>query len=332
VTVRVLARGVPRMDFGDIHFWGDAPPHGQSLSGASATSLLLADYRRWLRMLKHRSKRRRVATARAYRSELFAMSPIEALRSRSTDLRSLELGYAPRGLEALAAEAHCTAFFAPAVARWLDAAIGTPAWRVAGCGIARADTFADGTWDHCATHDIDGPKAGTAVLTMPAFDGPDIVELFALELAPQATQRRAGRVYLRTGHAVGLGTHSFEAREWRENSTRLALVAHPLDWLRRFAVAPETGACVPLLDGQPCAWIAGIDPAQGIVLDTHLQREAEDLLCAAVPVLADGSVDSDFPLFVQAALDRARRRRMPPKPEVLLWTPDDSSNVKEQAA
>jgi hypothetical protein len=35
---------------------------------------------------------------------------------------------------------------------------------------------------------------------------------------------------------------------------------------------------------------------------------------------------------VQTALDRARRRRMPPKPELLVWTPDTHSNKEEHAA
>jgi hypothetical protein len=143
-------------------------------------------------------------------------------------------------------------------------------------------------------------------------------------------------VFRHTGLAAGLGIDSFDALEWRHNSTRLALVASPLDWVRRFAGVPNVGASavrfVPLLDGQPCAWLVGLDEAHGLTLDAGDQQRLDDLLCAADPILIDGT-DPDFTVCVQSALDRARRRRMPPKPDLLLWTPDqDEKRAGDQAA
>lgn len=318
------------MTANDIHFVGDAPPHAESLSGATAAALWKSDAKRWLRQARHALWRQTIADVRAYRQELFAMSPVEALRSRSTDARALAFGYLPRGLEALAAEAHCTAFFDDTKASWLDAALGTPAWRVAGCGVVRADIFADGRWDYCATRDLAEDKTdpfnGTAVLTIPAYDGPHLVDIFALELGPAISKRRVGRVYFRTGHAIGLGTHSFEATEWRRASTRLALVAHPLDWLKSFAVAPETGHCVPLLDAQPCVWLAGIDPADGSALDREKEEERDRMLVDADPILVDGR-RAGFGASVAAALARARKRRMPANPDLMVWTPEPTENA-----
>jgi hypothetical protein len=96
----------------------------------------------------------------------------------------------------------------------------TPHWRSANIGIARADVRADGFWDFWPDADVAGPKSGTAILTIPEFDGHAVVEIFAIELAPGTTQRSAGRVFRHTGLAAGLGINTFDALERRHNSKR----------------------------------------------------------------------------------------------------------------
>jgi hypothetical protein len=326
-------RRVPEMDLSDIHCNLDAPPHVwcertcRALWIAAVRKLAadaIAESKAWQRTQID-------AFMTRFRAELFGRSAVEKLRLRCR-LDAILFGLEPQGLDAAAMDCHLQAWNDRARSEWLDKMCGTPHWRAAGIGIARADCRADGFWDFWPDADVLGPKSGTAVLTIPEFDGDAVVEIFAIEIAPSASQRRVGRVFRHTGNAIGLGIDTFEALEWRHNSTRLALVASPLDWVKRFAVAPETGSVTPLLDGQPCSWLLGLDEAQGLaVADAGEQMRIDDMLCAADPILIDGT-DPSFAFCVQAALDRARRRRMPPKPELLLWTPDREDHANKEHA
>jgi hypothetical protein len=326
-------RLVPEMNLSDIHCNVDAPPHVWCAltcralwiaAGLKLADDAIADSQAWQRT-------RIDAVVAKYNGKMIGLSAVERLRARSTT-EAWAFGLAPQGLDFDAVQCHLQAWNDRARSAWLDKMCGTPHWRSAGVGVARADCRADGFWDFWPDADVLGSKSGTAVLTIPEFDGDAVVEIFAIEIAPSASQRRVGRVFRHTGNAIGLGIDTFDALEWRHNSTRLALVASPLDWVKCFAVAPETGCAVPLLDGQPCSWLLGLDEAQGLgVADAGEQLRLDDMLCAADPILIDGT-DPDFAFCVQTALDRARRRRMPPKPELLLWTPDKEEQASRENA
>jgi hypothetical protein len=327
-------RRVPEMVPRDIHCTDEVLPH--VWCDVTCWTLYVADLKRYARETLDIFQHYPAHEQKRFEESLFGLSAIERLRRR-VGIYPYVLGFGPVGLDAAAVECHLRALQDPTRAAWLDKMCGTPHWRAAGVGVARADCRADGFWDFWPDADVLGPKSGTAVLTIPEFDGDAVVEIFAIEIAPSASQRRVGRVFRHTGNALGLGIDTFDALEWRHNSTRLALVASPLDWVKRFApvldAGPETGRTVPLLDGQPCIWLLGLDEAQGLsVADAGEQMRIDDMLCAADPILIDGT-DPDFAFCVQKALDRARRRRMPPKPELLLWTPDkEEQDARESAA
>jgi hypothetical protein len=144
----------------------------------------------------------------------------------------------------------------PALSAWVEAALGLKPrgdgalWKRLGIGVCRATVKRDGIWEPFADGDLPREIAGKGVpvLTIPALrggtliDGGEVVDVFAVELAPGVPARATGRVYALTGLALGLGLDSFAFDEWRGWSKGLAVVASPLDWVRAHRVwsAPGT--------------------------------------------------------------------------------------------
>ncbi len=246
-------------------------------------------------------------------------------------LRIVEEGWMHHvGLDELTERAaiyNASALHIGATAEWLDRLLGGLMWRAAGCGVARARLKADGTWDDWDLGDLAPAKSrkesdiGSPVVTIPVYDGFEVVEIFAVELAPGIGSRRVGRVFALTGLACGLGLATPAFLEWRSWSTGAAVVPTPLDWVRAHRVHETTGIVAPLLDEMPAVWLAGIDPDEGLTLDDVAARDRDRFLIESDPLVCAGG---PFAAAVAHRLDVARRAAMPKRGEVMVWTAEEN--------
>ncbi|MBI1243778.1 MAG: hypothetical protein GC202_02140 [Alphaproteobacteria bacterium] len=271
--------------------------------------------------------------AQAFESRvLFGLAPpARALRVLEDGWR---FGLALDGLTERAVRYHADAVGDAKVGDWIDKFLGGPAWRSAGCGIARARLKADGSWDDWELRDLapEGSRAdsdlGAVVVTVPVYDAFEVVEIFAIELAPGIGARRVGRVFGLTGDAYGLGTASVAFAEWRRWSSGVTLVASPIEWIRAHCLHEATRIVAPLVDGMPTVWLAGLDEADGYVPDARQCRERDRFLLESDPLICVGA---ELAVLVDKRLDAARRAALPKRGDVLVWTAEEKSKTEAAA-
>lgn len=193
----------------------------------------------------------------------------------------------------------------PALSAWVEAALGLKPradgalWKRLGIGVCRATVKRDGTWEPFADGDVPREIAGRGVpvLTIPALrggtllDGAEVLDIFAVELAPGVPARATGRVYALTGLAIGLGLDTPVFDEWRGWSKGLAVVGSPLDWVRAHRAVRFEGqrtdkeaaeAMADRLKERPDD-LTHLDPA------THLEPSGPSVIVA--PFLGDPHAD-----------------------------------------
>lgn len=231
------------------------------------------------------------------------------------------------------------------VAAWLDDMLKGALWREAGVGVARGELKRDGTWDFWPFGDHaegEAPAGGVRVLTIPVcggggFDPDDVI---GVELEKGATGWAEGRAFSLTSAAAGLGLDTGAMQEWREWSRAIAVVGSPVDWIACHAKDSESGVTAPMIDGVPAVWLGDLDTRQRFYFEKPGGRKTGEindreaaidrLLLGADPILVDGAA---LAKLVDARLSLARKRALPKRAEITVWTPDEPApSAKGEAA
>lgn len=221
------------------------------------------------------------------------------------------------------------------VAAWLDDTLKGAMWREVGVGVARGELKRDGTWDCWPFGEAaegEAPPGGARILTIPVCVGGgfDVDDVIGVELEKGATGWAEGRAFSLTSTAAGLGLDTGAMQEWRGWSRGLAIVASPIDWIACHARDAESGVTAPMIDGVPAVWLGDLDTRQRFYFEkpggpksaAPNDREAaiDRLLIDADPILVDGAA---LGKLVAARLSLARKRALPKRGEITVWTPDE---------